>query len=38
MDMSAEQYDAYVKRMSPDSTLGKDVLHAFLVGRGAASR
>ena len=32
MDMSAEQYDAYVKRMSPDSTLGKDVLHAFLVG------
>ena len=32
MDMNAEQYGAYVKRMSPGSPLGRDLLRAFLVG------
>ena len=32
MDMNAEQYGAYVKRMSPDSRLGRDLLRAFFVG------
>ena len=32
MDMNAEQYGAYVKRMSPGSKLGRDLLRAFFVG------
>lgn len=32
MDMNAEEYGAYVKRMSPGSKLGRDLLRAFLVG------
>ncbi len=32
MNMTPEQYDAYVRRMSPRSKLGRDMLRAFLVG------
>ena len=32
MEMNAEQYGAYVKRMSPGSKLGRNLLRAFLVG------
>lgn len=34
MDMSAEEYGQYVKKLSPDSKVGRDVLRAFLVGGG----
>ena len=32
MNMSAEEYGKYVQRMSPGSTLGRDLLRAFFVG------
>ena len=32
MDMTNEEYGKYVKRMSPDSPLGKDLFHAFWIG------
>ncbi len=32
MDMSKREYDELVQRLSPKSTLGADVLRAFLVG------
>ena len=32
MDMDAKQYGDYVRAMSPDSALGRDLLRAFLVG------
>ena len=32
MDMNAEEYGAYVQKMSPGSKLGRDLLQAFLVG------
>ena len=31
-DMNAQQYNQYVRRMSPGSRLGPDLLQAFLVG------
>ena len=32
MDMNAEEYGAYVKKMSPGSPHGRNLLRAFLVG------
>ena len=32
MNMSAEEYGKYVQKMSPGSTLGRDLLRAFFVG------
>ncbi len=32
MNMTPEQYNAYVRRMSPRSKLGRDMLRAFFVG------
>ena len=32
MDMDAKQYGDYVRAMSPNSALGRDLLRAFLVG------
>ena len=32
MDMNAEEYGAYVQKVSPGSKLGRDLLRAFLVG------
>ena len=32
MDMNAEEYGAYVQKLSPGSKLGRDLLQAFLVG------
>lgn len=32
MDMNAEQYGSYVKKMSPKSKIGQDVIRAFVVG------
>ena len=34
MDMNAEQYAALVKRLSPNSRLGRDLARAFFVGGG----
>jgi stage V sporulation protein AC len=34
MDMNAEQYAALVKRLSPNSQLGRDLTRAFFVGGG----
>lgn len=34
MDMNAEQYAALVKRLSPNSRLGRDLTRAFFVGGG----
>ena len=32
MDMTNEEYGKYVKRMSPDSPVGRDLFHAFWIG------
>ena len=37
MDMDAKQYGDYVRAMSPDSALGRDLLRAFLVGGAICS-
>ncbi len=32
MDMTNEEYGKYVKRMSPNSPIGRDLFHAFWIG------